>query len=327
MLFQYNQYNFESSFKKFLVAENISPVSIKNYLSDLRYFLGWLSLDSSEPLAHLTKETIQAYLTYMQQSQLPSKTINRRLSTLRKFFSFCITQGWIDRNPAKHVENISMAKVNLGSSLQDFKRHLISSGLNTDAVEQKVSDVIGLIDNESSRLDRSQRGSESPKAENRIPNQARNNRSNIQHLTSNIHYITFSILLIFMAFLGAAVFNQFFKKTNLIPSLAYPSTPVKGSRILSFQGRLTDSLGNPITTATNVTFKLYNGKASTDHLYTSGACSITPDPDGVISVLIGKDCGNEIGSNVFTESPNMWLGIMVGSDSEMTPRQQIATVG
>ena len=41
---QYNFYNFEASFKKFLLAENVSPITLKNYLSDLRHFLGWTIL-------------------------------------------------------------------------------------------------------------------------------------------------------------------------------------------------------------------------------------------------------------------------------------------
>jgi hypothetical protein len=38
---RYNFYNLEASFKNFLLAGNKLPVTIKNYLSDLRHFLGW----------------------------------------------------------------------------------------------------------------------------------------------------------------------------------------------------------------------------------------------------------------------------------------------
>src|SRR3989344_1101967 len=101
---QYNQYNFEADFKNFLSAENISPITIKNYLSDLRHFLGWLATYTQHPtpntLHTLNSQTIQNYLTYMQQARLPSRTMNRRLSTVRRFFSFCVSQGWISNNPA-----------------------------------------------------------------------------------------------------------------------------------------------------------------------------------------------------------------------------------
>ena len=139
------------------------------------------------------------------------------------------------------------------------------------------------------------------------------------------HYIGLLFFLIFLGFLGAGLYNRFFLKVER--PLAYPINLTRGGRILSFQGRLTDSLGNPITTATNVQFKLYNVSTGGTPLYTAGPCSITPDQDGIFSTLIGSDCGSEIPNSVFTENPNVYLGVTVGADSEMTPRQPIANVG
>jgi len=139
------------------------------------------------------------------------------------------------------------------------------------------------------------------------------------------HYIGLIFLLVFLGFLGAGLYNNFFLKVER--PFAYPLNLTRGGRVLSFQGRLTDSLGNPITTATNVQFKLYNVSTAGTPLYTAGPCSITPDQDGIFSTLIGSDCGSEIPHSVFTENPNVYLGVTVGSDSEMTPRQPIANVG
>ena len=141
------------------------------------------------------------------------------------------------------------------------------------------------------------------------------------------HYIGAFILLMFMAALGAGLYNQFFKQTAT--PFAYPSSLVKGSRTLSFQGRLTDSVKNPITTSTSMVFKLYSHLTSTAPaylLYTTGTCSIQPDQDGIFNALIGQDCGSEIGSEVFSENANVYLDVTVGSET-LTPRQQIANVG
>ena len=138
-------------------------------------------------------------------------------------------------------------------------------------------------------------------------------------------YVGLLIILIFVSVMGARIYNQFFVKNR--QSFAYPTNLTKAGRILSFQGRLTDTLNNPITTATNVKFKLYNGATGGSTLYDTGACSVTPDQDGIFSSLIGLSCGSEISSSVFSENTNVYLGITVGSDSEMTPRQQIANVG
>jgi site-specific recombinase XerD len=119
---RYNFYNFEALFKQYLLAENNSPITIKNYLSDLRHFLGWAILkllceassQSAEKVEKITSEEfialidaplIEEYKQYLITNNIPPKTINRRLSTLRKFFAFCISQGWRNDNPAKKVTN------------------------------------------------------------------------------------------------------------------------------------------------------------------------------------------------------------------------------
>ena len=113
---QYNFYNLEASFKNFLLAGNKSPVTIKNYLSDLRHFLGWIVLKfkvqsskfkvDAEPeniAQFITVDLVIEYRSYLSENKVPEITIKRRLSTLAKFCSFCISQGWISTNPMKQV--------------------------------------------------------------------------------------------------------------------------------------------------------------------------------------------------------------------------------
>jgi site-specific recombinase XerC len=127
---RYNLYNLEALFKNYLLAgKNIdhklqitenrpfhSPLTIKNYLSDFRHFQGWFLLflksrnnNINQPLDFIkaiTPEFIKEYKSYLTENKVPTRTINRRLSTIRKFCSFCIAQDWIKENPAKHVPNV-----------------------------------------------------------------------------------------------------------------------------------------------------------------------------------------------------------------------------
>lgn len=317
----YNLYNLEPQFREFLIAENISPISLKNYLSDLRYFFGWMSSKSLK-IESIDKKLVEEYRKYLLDNNLPHKTVNRRLSTLRKFCSFCISQGWMKENPAKKIGNIT--KTFLSVPVVD----------TINKASQGPKYIRFFIEKLSGRFRKKpQKDAEEKKEELFVPKQVGKPSFGLQH------YIGFLIVLIFVAILGAGIYNQFFSKTSA--TLAYPTTLKRAGRILSFQGRLTDSLGNPITTATNVTFNLYNVDTGGTPIYTAGACSITPDPDGIINVLIGGVgysptppsstynalCGAEIDPEVFTENANVYLGITVASDSEMTPRQQIANVG
>ncbi|NTU46041.1 hypothetical protein HGA88_00245 [Candidatus Roizmanbacteria bacterium] len=141
--------------------------------------------------------------------------------------------------------------------------------------------------------------------------------------------IGFVLLLLLVSTMGAGVYDRFFKKATT--PLAYPSILTRAGRLISFQGRMTDTVGNPITAKTDVLFKLYNVATGGTPLYTGtcqGVNGVSPDVDGIFNVNVGSDCGMaEIPSSVFTENTNVYLGVTVGSDAEMSPRQQIANVG
>ena len=114
----YNLSNLEPKFKIFLNAENISAVTARNYLSDIRHFLGWLISDKTYEInkdlkaniSLLNSKIIQVYKDHHLKTSLPVKTINRRLSALRKFFLFCQKESILLDNPGKKVGNISLVK-------------------------------------------------------------------------------------------------------------------------------------------------------------------------------------------------------------------------
>jgi len=177
---RYNFYNLEASFKNWLIAEinesqnnstydenqhqttqkKLTKISVKNYLSDLRHFLGWLifywkshfddslSLDLvNQNLIEILKQvqvnTIKNYKSYLVDNQIPIKTINRRLSTLRKFFSFCISQGWIKENPAKKISNIKYQISNIDNTgiLSQFQQDLRKENLDQKTIKSYLEVV------------------------------------------------------------------------------------------------------------------------------------------------------------------------------------------
>jgi hypothetical protein len=138
------------------------------------------------------------------------------------------------------------------------------------------------------------------------------------------NFVVLAILILFIGTLGFFGYRQI-TRDRLKLAAAFPSTPVTPNRQLSFQGRLENSGGTPITAATNFVFKLFTASSGGSELYTSGTCSITPDADGVFNTQIGSTCGSAIASSVFTENANVWLEVTVGAET-LSPRQQIATV-
>jgi site-specific recombinase XerD len=155
----YNLYNLEAPFKEYLSTGNHKPVSIKNYMSDFRHFAGWITLylksnsiskgeHGGSPLQEfITVNIISEYKFYLSENNIPHKTVNRRLSTVRKFCSFCISQGWMKENPGKKVGNVRAVGV-VGGLLKEFKEDLLKENLDSKTVNSYLSDIrefLGLL--------------------------------------------------------------------------------------------------------------------------------------------------------------------------------------
>ena len=140
-----------------------------------------------------------------------------------------------------------------------------------------------------------------------------------------LRYFLFVSLLVITVMGGIGIYNQFFAKNP--KTLAYPVEPVRAGRVINFQGRLTDKTGNAITETKDIQFRFWNNPEGGTELYNTNTCSILPDQNGIFSVLIGSTCGSEIPQNVFSDNMTVYLGITVNGDTEMIPRQQLATVG
>lgn len=131
----YNLYNLSLQFKLFLINLKKSNVTLKNYLSDLRHFLGWiitsiktesdsLQIDDVNLVTEISNVSIKQYRNYLLQQNTPRKTINRRLSTIRMFCTFCLNQGWMTENPSNEISNIT--------AQSDDKKEIITQRDNSD---------------------------------------------------------------------------------------------------------------------------------------------------------------------------------------------------
>jgi hypothetical protein len=98
---------------------------------------------------------------------------------------------------------------------------------------------------------------------------------------------------------------------------AAPSVPL----LLTEQGRLTDAKDNPITTSTKLRFNIYSAATGGMSLWNETQM-ITPD-DGYFSAELGSVTA--FPATLFTGA-ELYLGVTVGTDAEMTPRQAITSV-
>ena len=93
---------------------------------------------------------------------------------------------------------------------------------------------------------------------------------------------------------------------------------VEAPTLLAFEGRITDSGGNPLTQLqVPVEFRLYNDPGSPSAAYTD--IQTLDIVDGLVSAVIGGKNVPAI-QQLVESDPTLFLGVTVGTDSEMLPR-------
>jgi integrase/recombinase XerD len=89
------------SFLTYLSAERrlSSNTFNKSYRYDLDSFLNYLAGSGIESLNQVTTEHIRKYISWCRSKRLSSRTISRRISTLKSFFRFLLAEKSIDTDP------------------------------------------------------------------------------------------------------------------------------------------------------------------------------------------------------------------------------------
>lgn len=89
------------------IERNYSGYTIVNYrldLEDFSHFLGKVPVENTDYLL------LRKYLATLKEKNLGSKTVARRLSTLRSFFKFLTREGHIKSNPIVSVSSPKLQK-------------------------------------------------------------------------------------------------------------------------------------------------------------------------------------------------------------------------
>ncbi|HSW76782.1 MAG TPA: site-specific integrase, partial [Candidatus Saccharimonadales bacterium] len=137
------------------------------------------------------------------------------------------------------------------------------------------------------------------------------------------HYLHFAILLVFATFAGFKIYQRL---TAPVPLKTVLGSNVSPGRVISFSGSLHDAGDAPVTRESIIKFGIYNSQtASGSALLWHETQTVKPDSAGNFSTTLGKI--NKIEQDIFSNNPNLYLGIGIGSDPELIPRQELANIG
>ena len=294
----YNLHNVEALFLEYLSAgnSNLNATTIKNYLSDFKHFVGWIKSTTKD----------------VSGQTLIDSTITE--SSIRKYLQYLEDQKVPTTTFSRRL-----------STLRKFIQFSENENLNLSVDPSIIKKPVHTDVKSSEALAKTPRAilvRNTPAARQVID----------RRFLSSLGI--FAVAILITTYLPLKI-SEALKSPSISGSILQ-STPVKSGRVFAFQGRLTDSLGNNLTSLTSIQFKLYNSPTSKSAIYQTGTCSVTPDRNGYFSVLIGgasispppqqDTCGKEVGNAVFNENSNIYLGTTIASDNEMLPRQPIANV-
>jgi hypothetical protein len=133
----------------------------------------------------------------------------------------------------------------------------------------------------------------------------------------------FLVLLSIVLLSTAALADESATSAVRTDAPAFKGTRAEVPGLMNYQGTLTDGDGVALDTTVSMTFSIYSDSTGGATLWTETQPAVAVR-SGLFNVLLGRV--NSLPDTVFND-PERWLGVQVGGDPELSPRQRIASVG
>ncbi|MHB9140877.1 MAG: tyrosine-type recombinase/integrase [Paludibacter sp.] len=94
-----------NEFLQYLQYEkNYSSHTVLSYHTDLRQFCDFLEInaDQFEP-AQVSSQQIQQWVLSLMSEKIAARTLSRKISTLKSFWRFLLTRGYVNQNPTLKI--------------------------------------------------------------------------------------------------------------------------------------------------------------------------------------------------------------------------------
>lgn len=93
------------------VEKRFSPLTVEAYCHDMEQFVGYLN-DEYEGLALTEVKTtmVKSYIVHLKSEGLENRSINRKISTLRTFYKYCLRENLIKKTPMTGIKALKLPK-------------------------------------------------------------------------------------------------------------------------------------------------------------------------------------------------------------------------
>ena len=99
-------------FIAFIEAEKrFSKLTVKAYRHDMEQFVGYLKDEyDTNDLLQVTTTMVKSYVVSLKGEGLENRSINRKVSTLRTFYKFCLRENLIEKTPMAGIKALKQPK-------------------------------------------------------------------------------------------------------------------------------------------------------------------------------------------------------------------------
>ena len=93
------------------LQKRFSPLTTENYQKDLREFFKYLDEEvKANSLSDISFLNIREFVSFLIDSELSPRSVNRKISTLRSFFKYLLKTGQIEVNPTQRIQGPKVPK-------------------------------------------------------------------------------------------------------------------------------------------------------------------------------------------------------------------------
>lgn len=140
-------------FIKYLEELKISPISLKNYMSDLNHFSSWIILKAksyglfaeclTDCVPLFSQDIGKEYRKYLLDNSSPNQTVNRRLSTLRNLSRFLLLTQIIDFDFMDGLSGTGLSSTNksVDPLISKFEKHLEKEKASKNTIKNYMADI------------------------------------------------------------------------------------------------------------------------------------------------------------------------------------------
>ena len=92
------------AYEKYLTkVKQASTNTIASYMRDIRQFADWLRMSEAMDVVDATQLNISDYLSHLQQDGRSAATVSRCLASLKNFFSYAVSTGFLESTPVTNI--------------------------------------------------------------------------------------------------------------------------------------------------------------------------------------------------------------------------------